>query len=149
MPYTIKCPTCREETYAPNIIRLIDEHLDERGAIVCVSCGRAGAYIHLKSALQEKGRKWERYVKGVIRVPTRDPGYSPYALLIADGVRTQASAVQLCYFKDLRSRGGKLKHGHGPGGTPVLGKTELVQLLRRLAVYGALTKGDLKAILRR
>ena len=146
MAYPIKCPKCPEESYPANIVELIDKHTNKKGELVCEFCGRAGAYVYQESALQEKGKEWKRYYKGIVPLPSRDRWYSPYAWLVADAPRARARAIQLCYYKDLRPDGGKLKHGHGPGGTPVLGKRELLHLLRRLAAYGVLTKSDVKSI---
>jgi hypothetical protein len=50
------------------------------------------------------------------------------------------------YYKDTRShKNGRLKHGHGPGGPPVLGTTDLFTIVEHLVSVGVLPKAEVKA----
>jgi hypothetical protein len=140
MPYYIKCTNskCGEYTGANTIVDLISEHLDSVGKIICTYCGQSGAFIYRESKLQEEGEIWARWIKGVITIDTGIPTYSPYIFLTSQNEQGPVNGAHFHYYKDTRPDGGKLKHGHGPGGPPVLSKDEIFQLLEKMIVFGCL-----------
>ena len=145
MGYTIQCRSvnCKKETWATNIVTLIKDHTDKDGKIKCLSCGSADAYIYQESKLQEKGEIWKRFVKGVIPITTDFETYTPYVFLTAQKEDGEIDGIHFNYYKDTRNEGGRLKHGHGPGGAPVFSKGELFQLLNKLIAYGCLTEEEI------
>jgi hypothetical protein len=124
-------------------VDLIQEHTSEQGKMRCSRCGRASAYIKRESALQEKGEVWHRCIKGVIPITTEFPTYTPYVFLTAESETDKPSGIHFNYYKDTRP-GGRLKHGHGPGGAPVFSHAELLQLLVKLGRAGFIHAKDLE-----
>lgn len=149
MGYSIKCTSCGQNTWAENIVNLINEHKEKNGKIKCTACGSSNASIYQESSLQEKGEIWERYIKGVIPIETEFETYTPYIFLTAQTENGEIDGIHFNYYKDTRKDGGKLKHGHGPGGAPVFSKDELFQLLEKLVSYGCLSKQDLAKFIER
>jgi len=150
MGYQIICtnPKCKQLTWANNIIDLIEKHTDERGRIKCTECGSANAHVFKESRLQEKGETWRRYIRGVITIKTEYKTYTPYIFLTSQTETGEIDGIHFNYYKDTRrKKGGRLKHGHGPGGAPVLTKDELFQLLKKLINYGCLTKKEIQDFL--
>lgn len=142
MGYLIKCSSCQQDTWAPNIVDLINDYLEkESGKIKCLKCGSLQASIFQESILQE-GETWQRHIKGVIPIKTEFETYVPYIFLTAKKEDGEIDGIHFNYFKDTRKTGGRLKHGHGPGGAPVFAKDELFQLLEKLVTYGCFTKQD-------
>ena len=144
MGYVMEC-SCGHQTGAANIVDLIRSHTDPQGWLVCGQCNRPGAYIQRRSELQE-GELWERCIKGAIPVETDYPTYTPYVFLTAASPTDEPTGVHFNYYKDTRSDGGRLKHGHGPGGAPVLSLDELLQLLRKLGRARFLTPEHLEQV---
>ena len=140
MGYLIKCLSCKQETWAQNIVDLIKGHTINNGKIKCIKCNSSNASIHQRNNLQEKGEVWERYIIGVIPIITDSETYTPYIFLTSQVEGGEVDGIHFNYYKDTRQSGGKLKHGHGPGGAPVLGKDELFQLLKKLIDFGCLSK---------
>jgi len=101
------------------------------------------------SPLQEKGEIWERWIKGIIRIKTDYETYSPYIFLTADTEDGQVNGIHFNYYKDTRSQGGRLKHGHGPGGASVLNKAELLVLLEKLILFGCISVAEIDGLLKR
>lgn len=133
--YLIKCGSkkCGEQTWAANIVDLINEHTEKNGKIQCTACGGLKASVNRESVLQEKGETWSRYIQGVIPIKTGHETYTPYVLLTAQSENGQLDGIHFNYFKDTRNEeGGSLKHGHGPEGAPVFSKQELFQLFDKL-----------------
>ena len=149
MGYLVKCGSrdCGKETFVDNITDLVDNQTDSQGRLKCAICGHTGAYVYRESKLQEKGQTWPRWIKGVIRITTSFETYSPYVLLSADTEAGAVTDVHFGYYKDMRPQGGKLKHGHGPGGGPALNKEEILQLVKRLLLYGFLSADDIESVL--
>ena len=135
MGWSIRCcdKKCAKETRARNIVDLIENHCDKMGWFHCVTCKNAG-YVKKSFKLQEPGRKWEPYLKGIIRL-SDDPGdtYQPFVFLVSyepDGIPKD---VWFSYYKDTRTLpGGKLKLGYGPGGPPVLKADKVEELVEKL-----------------
>ena len=149
MAYEITCPRCRHSTWARNIVDLIEKHTNEAGRLVCETCKQPNAYIYRSSKLQEQGQTWDRWIKGVIRIETLVPTYSPYVFLTADGPQgseSEVNGIHFNYYKDTRADGGALKHGHGPGGAPVLSPGELLALVKALTASGIYSVNELKAL---
>lgn len=151
MAYMIHCPTCNQDSWVSNIVDLIDNHTDdtfgcEGGKLICGYCGKEG-YIHQKSKLLEPGQYYERFIRAVIRIDTGIPTYSPYIFINSDSEDEGINHIHFNYYKDLRSEGKNLKHGHGPGGAPVFDAMELLQLIEGLIKIGILNKRDLKKMI--
>ena len=47
------------------------------------------------------------------------------------------------YYKDLRKSGGHLRLGYGPGGPPVLGHSQIVDLVGQLRKFGYLKAAEI------
>jgi hypothetical protein len=149
MGYKVHCSSCGSINGAGNILKLMNRHIDELGRLRCIKCRSTDAYIPMVSELQEPGRVWRRFVKGVVRIPTSSPTYSPFVFLCADVAGGQVRAFHFNYYKDTRPLGGRLKQGHGPGGAPVLRRKELFHLLEQLGNLGAITPGNLRKVAKR
>ena len=125
---------------------MINEHTEKNGKIKCTACGSLNASIYQKSKLQEEGKTWERYIKGGIPIETEVETYTPYVFLTAQAEDGEIDGIHFNYYKDTRDPrkkdGGKLKHGHGPGGAPVFSKNELFQLLEKLVEYEIFNRQD-------
>ncbi len=150
MPYTIKCNdnACGKETLAINIVELVNNHISNTGKLKCISCKKDNAYIYQKSTLQEEGEVWERYIKGVITIKTDYDTYTPYIFLTSNAKDGEINGIHFNYFKDTRNEPkGRLKHGHGPGGAPVLSKNEFFQLIDKLIDFGIMNKSDIQDFL--
>jgi len=151
MSYRVQCSSCGKRTPRNNIVELIEQHTDHKfgsdgGYIKCLECN-GNAYVYRKSKLQEKEETWERYIKGVIRIPTGFPTYSPFVFLAASDKDDEANQVQFLYYKDTRAEeGGTLKHGTGPGGGPALTQSHLLDLIDKLIVAGFLSLSDVKKV---
>lgn len=147
MAYDITCRDCKKITYAAEIVDLIHNHLDELGRLVCSYCKSTNTHIYRESKLQEERWDWKRYIKSVVAIDTGVPTYTPYIFLTSDEENGAITGIHFNYYKDTRSQpNGKLKHGHGPGGAPVLSKEELFQLLRYLVRIGIITQADIESL---
>lgn len=138
--WTIKCTNCCGETKPANIRNLMD-NLDTKGWFLCRHCKNRG-YIEKTFYLQEKNAgPWKPYLKGVIRPNNHDEDdtYQPFAFLVSDSPEENPHVVWFCYYKDTRNEvGGKLKMGHGPGGPPVFGAEEVLDLVVQMVERGCL-----------
>ena len=98
----------------------------------------------MESSTQSDEGTWERWVKGVIRIDYTDEDgkestYHPYVFLHShEGLQGKIDSVQISYYKDHRATGGRLKHGHGPGGTPVLDLVDIKNILQKLIGIGVM-----------
>lgn len=140
MPYQIQCRTCQAATWADNVVTLLDDHTGPTGRFNCANCNGTDRYIYKSSELQEEGEVWKRWIKGVIRIHSGIPTYSPYIFLTADTEDGDINGLHVHYYKDTRPAGGRLKHGHGPGGPPVLGLNDLFTIIKHLVDAGILSK---------
>jgi microsomal dipeptidase-like Zn-dependent dipeptidase len=61
----------------------------------------------------------------------------------------EVRGIHFNYFKDTRPQGGSLKHGHGPGGAPVVSKDELLSLIVDLSQHGVITAEDVEDVAQR
>lgn len=116
--------------WAANIVDLVADHRDAHGWFLC-SCG-AHASVERKFDLQEPGEVWEPHLRGI--VPLGDAGeiYQPFVFLVSYGATEPVVDVWFSYYKDMRPSGGRLKFGNGPGGTPVLRKVQILDLVSSL-----------------
>ena len=146
MGWLIQCNNCRLQTWAKNIVDLIDNHTDESGWFVCSHCGADG-FIEKSFELQEPGHTWEPFLRGAIRLGNHEDTYQPFVFLVSYEPDGRANDIWFSYYKDLREAGGRLKLGYGPGGPPVLGIEKLLSLLNRLCELGLIDKKNLQKIL--
>jgi hypothetical protein len=146
MGWLIKCTTssCKQQTWAPNIVDLIEHNIDSQGWVLC-SCGKQG-YIEKVFELMEPGETWEPYLRGVIPLGDEDDTYQPFVFLVSYAPNSKPKDVWFSYYKDLRADGGRLKLGYGPGGPPVLSKKTFLQLSQRLLEVGFLSEDDVNSI---
>jgi hypothetical protein len=145
MSYDIKCRKCNRYTFSENIVDLIDNHTGKNGFFICEHCKSDDTFIYRESEAQE-GFLWKRWLKGIIRIDSGEETFSPYVFYLADEKNAKPTEyrLQFQYYKDDRPSGGKLKHGHGPGGGPVLEKDDLFFIFQNLIKIKALSIGDLK-----
>jgi hypothetical protein len=143
MGWNIECsdPKCMKQAWAENIVELIDSRTDPKGWFLC-SCGMPG-HIRKHFELQEPGEVWEPYLRGAIRLGNPGDTYQPFVFLVSYEPAGSVNDIWVSYYKDLRTSGGRLKLGYGPGGPPVLDKERLLALLTRLMALQYLTKDDL------
>ena|SRR5882724_12061879 len=147
MPFMINCSdtTCNKQTWAANIVDLINEHRDDRGWFIC-SCGQKG-YIEKSFSLQEEGEVWEPYLQGIITLGDEGDTYQPFVFNVSYSPNGKTDSLWFSYYKDLREKGGRLKLGYGPGGPPVLHKDTLKQLIKELIQLNIMTKEEIKLLL--
>jgi hypothetical protein len=137
---------CKGQTWAGNIVDLIDNHTDQSGWFVCSHCKESG-FIEKSFALQEQGETWEPFLRGALRLGGADDTYQPFVFLVGYEPNGPANDIWFSYYKDLRSTGGRLKLGYGPGGPPVLGTQQLLSLLNRLKKLGLIDKEKIKELM--
>ncbi len=147
MGWAIKClkDNCQEQTWAENIVDLIENYLDNEGWFLC-NCGTKG-YIEKFFDLQEEGEIWKPYLRGIIPLGDSDDSYQPFVFIVSYEPNGYCKDVWFSYYKDLRSTGGRLKLGYGPGGPPVLSKDALIYMIKELKKFGYFNKADLKEFL--
>jgi len=148
MAWLIKCSDSKclkKETWAANIVDLINDHRDENGWFVC-SCGRKG-YVEKSFPLQERGEVWEPFLKGIITLGDEGDTYQPFVFKVSSKRNTYPDALWFSYYKDLRAHGGTLKLGYGPGGPPVLHKDTVLLLIKQLIKLDIIDKVKIKELL--
>jgi hypothetical protein len=143
MAWNIKCTDldCGQETWVSNIVDLIEDHRNDGGWFQCPSCGENG-HIKKEFKLQEVDGIWKPYLRGVIPLGRPGDTYQPFVFLISYTPSGEATDLWFSYYKDLRSSGGRLKLGYGPGGPPVLNKAKFLSLLSKLVATRYLTKRE-------
>lgn len=148
MAYTISCRKCGKDTKAGNIVWLFSEHhSDPSGNIKCKNCESTEAHIFRNSQLQEEGSCWKRYIEMAIKLSSNEKEtYQPYAFLTTGEPGGEIGGIHFGYYKDLRGSGGRLKHGHGPGGAPVIGKDSFLRLARELGRIGVIKPEELEEL---
>ena len=132
MSWQIQCvdPSCKKNSSAANIVELLTKHRDERDHFRCI-CGKSG-YIKKQFNLQEPGETWRPHLRGAISLGETGDTYRPFVFLVSYEPDGEICSVWFCYYKDMRSSGGKLKLGNGPGGPPVLSVEQLRNLTQRI-----------------
>jgi hypothetical protein len=143
--YDIHCSECGHTTWAGNIDELLKVNTCETGQFVCGECQSRRTSIFRSSDLQEgNGEKWDRWIKGVIQIDSGISTYRPYIFLTADSSEGEVNGLHFHYYKDTRGMpGGRLKHGHGPGGPPVLAFDHLSDIIKHLVNQGLMSKTKL------
>ena len=146
MGWLVKCldPLCKKQTWATNIVNLINVHTNHEGWLEC-PCGKGG-YIEKGFDLQEPGQRWEPILKGVIRLAEPSHTYQPFVFLVSKRPDQPVTDIWFSYYKDLRPQG-RLKLGYGPGGPPVLATGGLLQLLKKLVDINVIPRGEVRRIL--
>jgi hypothetical protein len=135
------------ETWAANIVELVSKHRDQGGWFMCASCGKKG-YIEKKFELQERGEVWEPFLRGIVPLGSPKDTYQPFVFLVSSAKNGPTDSVWFSYYKDLRKDGGRLKLGYGPGGPPVLGNVDVLQLVRQLREIGCISQKDIDKALK-
>ena len=137
MGWLITCSTarCSQESWAFNVVDLIQNHRDENGWFQCSTC-RGKGYIQKSFKLQEQGERWEPFLKGVIPLGKRGDTYQPCVFLVGYSPTDKPQEVWFRYYKDTRPTGGQLKFGDGPGGSPVLSINSVLSLVETMANGG-------------
>jgi hypothetical protein len=143
MSWLIKCSesSCGKVTWVANIVDLISAHRETNGWFLC-PCGRHG-FIEKSFPLQEAGQIWAPFLRGIVPLGKVGETYQPFLFLVSYAPAGEVTDLWFSYYKDLRPAG-RLKLGYGPGGPPVLGKSDLLDLLRRLVRAGYVTREELK-----
>jgi hypothetical protein len=148
MSWYIQCSNhdCKGVTIASQIVDLIENHTNESGWIKCNICGKNG-YIKKSFNLQE-GNTWKPFLRGIIPLGEEGATYQPFVFLVSYKPNSPIKDVWFSYYKDLREEGGNLKLGYGPGGPPVLGKSDLLILLGRLIDLNCLSIDSIKELVK-
>lgn len=145
MPYLIACSKgCSLGAYATNIVDLITNHRDNSGWFLC-RCGERG-YIKKSFNLQEVGEVWEPYLQGIITLGDEGDTYQPFVFKVSYSPNAPTDSLWFSYYKDLRSQGGVLKLGYGPGGPPVLHRDSIIELMQELYSRGIMSDSDIDKI---
>lgn len=142
MAWLIKCNSeCGTETWVNNISELIKHHRDSSGWFLC----RCGKYGHIEKCfnLQEPGETWKPFLRGIIPLGDNEDIYQPFVFLVSYEPDGPVNDIWFSYYKDTRSSGGRLKLGYGPGGPPVLGKGQVLQMLKHMRSIGCLSQEEI------
>jgi len=139
MSFRLTCSNnkCRSSQKAKNIVDLISNYVGDDYFFKCPECSHD---MHMAKSfnLQETGREWKPYLRGVVKLGIRGHSYQPFIFLCSREAATRISSCWFSYYKDLRSSGGRLKLGYGPGGPPNLQMKQIkkmVKVLRRMNIY--------------
>lgn len=141
MAWKIQCTSsrCAAGGRAANIVDLIRNHCDKEGYFLC-GCGKRG-FIEKSFELQELGKTWEPFLRGIIPLGNPSDSYQPFVFMVSHAKRGRVDSVWFSYYKDLRNRrGGRLELGYGPGGPPVLDMRKVRELVNELVRRGVLRK---------
>ncbi|WP_423907241.1 hypothetical protein [Candidatus Spongiihabitans sp.] len=131
MSYKIKCNDCGETTNGGNIVTLLNKHRHPDWLFKCGKCNVGKGCIK-KTLNEQEGTKITVYLVGILKVGGHG-NFQPYAFLCAKSCTAEPHAVLFGYYKDLRTKGGKLKHGHGPGGAPMISFASLKRLVDEIS----------------
>lgn len=143
MGWLIKCNAqCGKQTPVRDIVELIKYHRDEAGWFLCSSCRKRG-HIEKRFGLQERGKTWEPYLRGIIPLGADGDTYQPFVFLVSYKPDGLVDGIWFSYYKDLRSTGGKLKLGYGPGGPPVLDLDQVFTMLLQMQKMGCLSQEEI------
>ena len=141
MKWPIECGDCGQITLVPDIVELIDHHLDGHGRILCGHCGNPG-YIGKTFEIQKNDTPYLKpYIRGIIPGPAkrdRTGTYRSLTFLASSAPDQEPQELWLSSIEDTRSEGGRLKMGHGPGGPPVFTVEEALDLIAQMVRRGCL-----------
>ena len=146
MAWIITCThtACGEQTWARNIVDLLNKHRNTERWFVCSHCGARG-HIEKSFKLQEPNQYWKPFLKGAIRLSdSSNETYQPFAFLVGGSDDDPPGDVWFSYYKDLRPEGGRLKLGYGPGGPPVLDGASVVELLAHMLEHNCIDPAIVK-----
>ena len=156
MGYLIECfnKNCGGRAKADRITDLLKYHIKQfnshAGWLYCQTCQSPAALLGRILNSKERGDTWNPIIRGVIKLgdldksgivndkrvlaKDREESYQPFVFLITyDNPINQIQGCWFCYYKDTRNaKNGRLKQGHGPGGSPVLGITQIANLMEQL-----------------
>ncbi len=149
--WRVECsnPTCRVASLAKDIVDLLDRYIDNdrAGLFRCLNCDNPTGYVEKRFSLQEQGRVWEPFLRGAIRLASdANDTYQPFVFLVSYDCDGPINDCWFSYYKDLRSYGGSLKLGYGPGGPPVLGHDQIISLIGSLKKLGFVKHSDLRSL---
>lgn len=149
MSQTIYCQTCSTETEAANIADLIGTHTDEAGRFRCASCSGTDTFIELSRSPRRRAAP-ARWVRGIVPIDTKtsDLAYTPFVFLTADVPEGDVTGIEFRYYRNAHTRGPQGNGGRKPNGGPVLGQTQLLALVGRLAKIGVVAVEDWRALVR-
>lgn len=152
MGFTVACSdsSCGTITWAKNIVDLIENHTNADGWFICKTCQKPTGYIEKNFTLQEGEEEiWAPYLRGTIKVnDDREAIYQPFVFLVSYQPTSPVEDYWFCYYKDMRGQpNGRLKMGHGPGGPPVLGKQNIINLLKQMKAMNCISENDLRSVL--
>jgi hypothetical protein len=147
MAYQIHCLKCDTDTWAGNIVDLIDAHTNLCGWLICAQCGETETYVQQITGRWEKepDAVWDRYIRGVLPLATESPMYVPYVFLTADSPKGEVSQLHFGYYTRPGPTG-RLSDGPGPGQAPALTLDDLRQLLVKLGAFGVLRAKELEVL---
>ena len=143
MAYQIRCLKCEQDTWAGNIVELIEEHTNLDGRLVCGHCEETETYVDQITGRWEKEPEapWVEYIKGVIRLAADGDASIPYVFLTAHTVDGEVTRLRFGSYRDARPTG-RLADGPGPGEAPALTPEALRQLVVKLDAVGVLSLQD-------
>ncbi len=131
----IKCVQGCDDVRVDNVVQLLS-HRDDHGLFKCSK--RHDAYVEKSFALQEKGQRWEPFLRGAISLGEPGDTYQPFVYLVSDAPAGKIDDLWFAYYKDTWPTGGHLKIGYGPGGPPVLSTGQVRTLLAKVDDLGDL-----------
>lgn len=149
MSQTIHCQTCGTETEAENIADLINSHTDDVGRFPCGHCRGTETSIELSRSPRRRGAP-ARWVRGIVPLETKtaDVAYMPFVFLTADVPEGDVTGIEFRYYRNARTHGSHRNGDGKPNGGPVLGQTQLLALVGRLAKIGVVSVKDWRALVR-
>jgi hypothetical protein len=147
MAYRIQCLLCTKDTWAGNIVDLLDAHTDPSGRFICSQCGAQDTYVQQITGRweTEPDAEWREYIKGALRLGTASSSYTPYVFLTACTADGAVSGIRFSYYTDPGPTG-RRTDGPGPGSAPALTLMDVVQLLEKLGGLGLLDPKDLDGV---
>jgi hypothetical protein len=136
---------CIARNWCQDTVALLNNFLpvgQSGGLFVCPSCNKNTGFVEKHFNTQE-GEEWAPFLRGAIRLTDdRTSSYQPFVFLVSYEPAGDVVDCWFSYYKDLRASGGRLKLGYGPGGPPVLGHSQIVDLVGQLRKLGYLTAAE-------
>lgn len=137
-----KCRLCFRQLVVDLLQRFLPPD-KSAGLFLCLSCGQNTGFIKKQFNTQE-GDEWAPFLRGAVRLTDdRTSSYQPFVFLVSYEPAGDVVDCWFSYYKDLRANGGRLKLGYGPGGPPVLGHRQVVDLVRQLRKLGFLKAAEI------
>ena len=121
MKWPIECDDCGQITLVPDIVELINHHLDDHGRILCGQCVKPG-YIEKTYEIQENDTPHLKpYIRAIIPgTAKRDKAgtYRPLAFLASFAPDQEPQELWLSSVEDTRAKGGPPQDGTRPRRPP-------------------------------